>query len=141
MQYPDNYKLFYNPIWFNCEERIVLACAMIPENVTISNFKQYEPYLEMRYLQLAQEAFDKHGYEVIKWYHEFIDINYFIDFDVRSIVANLMDSDKYFYMVGAIKESIDLNVMPDYIIGTDAAFDIMEGQGFYEILYFFYVYF
>ncbi len=111
----------------------MFACE-IPDQVRIETFDQYELYLIDHYKELSEKTFLELGEKIYKWYHEFIDENYWYQ-DHSTLIDCLIQSDKFCYLKGGLKERITNNIMEDYIIGTDEAQKIFEGVNFYDLLY------
>ncbi len=110
-------KLFYNPIWMPAEEDIQILGCYIPEDLVINDVKTYLEYLKDRYRKIIIQAFYKHGKTIFHWYYDFIEDVYAYG-DETDLVDRLFESDKFYYQISLLKERVDENKMPDYIVGT-----------------------
>jgi hypothetical protein len=129
-------RLFYNPIWMPSEEDIRIWCFEVSVHAVINSYEGFEPYVRSHYRGLARKAYEEHGKEIYKWYHEFIDENYWYN-DPDTLIDCLLASDKYSIQEINLRERIEQNEMPEYIIGSSEAQDISAGTMLNDLFYFF----
>jgi len=109
-------KIFYNPIWMPDENSIALFACYVPEDADVRSVDQLLSFLKVRYAAIIEIDVEA-GRNVYHYYEDYIDSKF--PRTEEEVLAYLFDSDKFHSAVWRLKERIEANQMPDYIIGTN----------------------
>ena len=123
--YNEKTKIFYNPIWMHTQVDIQIFSLFVPSEVTIDSFQKLELYFSNKYEIIFQKGIEKYGFKrIAECYYDYIDDQN--SMDIKNMVFCFLNSDKFLYQTGLLKLRIKENELPEDIIGTDEAIDLIS---------------
>ena len=123
----------FNPPYFDGEEFIQLAAFYHPNPNSIVTAEQWAFGVERRYLEIAERAYANKKIKPYLIYNEFIDENPFVD-DAKSLVACLMQSDKYKKVYSYIQECIAEKIVAENNFTNREVEDLIDGIELFDLL-------